>query len=90
MFSNFFFGLLRYELWFNSLPNDKILDLSKLKFANEKINVTKKLKFVLGMVENIVVKGENASYQHFLLFPECFQKSFSLGVVKGRNGVVKG
>ena len=24
--------------------------------------------------ENIVGKGENAGYQHFLLFPQCFQK----------------
>ena len=23
-------------------------------------------------VENIVGKGENAGYQHFLLFPQCF------------------
>ena len=48
-------------------------------FADDKINVTeKKNKFVLGGVENIVGKGENAGYQHFLLFPQCFQKaSFS-------------
>ena len=33
---------------------------------------------VLDKVENIVEKGENADYQHFLLFPQCFQKaSFS-------------
>ena len=36
------------------------------------INVAQKLKFVYGMVENIVEKGENAGYQHFLLFPQCF------------------
>ena len=37
-----------------------------------------KLKFVLDMVENIVEKGENAGYQHFLFFPRCFRKdSFS-------------
>ena len=40
--------------------------------------MTEKLKFVLGWVENIVEKGENAGYQHFLLFPQCLQKaSFS-------------
>ena len=44
--------------------------------------MTEKLKFVLGWVENIVEKGENASYQHFLLFPQCFQKAFSLGSLK--------
>ena len=29
---------------------------------------------VFDRVENIVGKGENAVYQHFLLFPSCFQK----------------
>ena len=42
-------------------------------FADSKTNVTQKLNFVLGRVENIVGKGENAGYQHFLLFPQCFQ-----------------
>ena len=55
---------------FNSLPDDNILDLSKLKaFADDKLNVTPKLKFVLRRVENNVGKGENAACQHFLLFP---------------------
>ena len=57
----------------NPLPNDKILDLSKLKaFVDNKINVTEKLIFVLGRMENIAGKGENAGNQHFLLFPLCF------------------
>ena len=66
-------------MWLNSLPNNKILDWSKLKaFADDKINPIEKLKFVLGRVENIVGKGENAGNQHFLLFPKCFEKaSFS-------------
>ena len=29
----------------------------------------------MGRVENIEGKGENAGYQHFLLFPKCFQKA---------------
>ena len=58
---------------FNSLPNDKILDLSKLKgFADDKRNMTQKLKFVSVRVENIVRKGESAGYHHFLLFRHCF------------------
>ena len=72
---------LRY---INSLPNDKILDWSTLKafgdkkwstlkaFGDKKMNATEKLKFVLERVENIVGKGENAGYQHFLLFSQCF------------------
>ena len=60
----------------NSLPN-KILDWSRLKaFADDKINVNRKtLKFDLRRIENILGKGENADYQHFLLFPQRFQKA---------------
>ena len=72
----------------NSLPNDKFLDWSKLKrFTEKKINATEKSKFVLGRVENRVGKGENAGYQHFLLYPLCFQKasfsrSLKVGIVR--------
>ena len=52
-------------------------------YADDKINLTENLKFVLGMVENIVRKGENAGYKHFLLFPQCFQK-----VVKNQDCVL--
>ena len=38
--------------------------------------------FVFDRVENIVEKGENAGYQHFLLFPQCFQKAFYPGLLK--------
>ena len=66
---------------FNSLPTDKMLDQSELKaFADDKINVTYKLKFLRG--RNIFGKGENAGYQHFLLFPECFQKPPIFGSLK--------
>ena len=37
----------------------------------------KKLKFILGRIENNVGKGENAGNQHFLLSPRCFQKASS-------------
>ena len=68
-------NLTGFTIWFNSLPKDKILDWSNLKaFADDKINVTKKLKCVLGREENIVGKGEHTGNQHFLLFLQCFQK----------------
>ena len=51
-------------------------------FADNKINFTEKLKSALGWVENIVEIGENAGYQHFLLFPQCFQKASCLGSLK--------
>ena len=38
--------------------------------------------FVLDSVENIVGNGENAGYQHFLLFPQCFQKPSFSGLLK--------
>ena len=67
---------------FNSLPKDKFLDCSKFKaFADDKLNLAKKLEFELGRVENIVGKGENAGYQHFLLFPR-FQKASMLESLK--------
>ena len=37
-------------------------------FAGDKLNVG----------EKIVRKGEIAGYQHFLLFPQCFQKASGL------------
>ena len=48
-----------------------------------------KLNFVSGRVENIVGKGENAGYQHFLLFTKMFSKGILHGVVKSRDCVVK-
>ena len=67
---------------FSSLPNDKMFDRSKLKaFADDTIKVAKIMIFVFDGVENIVGKGENAGYQHFLLFPQSFQ-DFLLRVVK--------
>ena len=61
---------------FNSLPNKKkILDWSKLKeLADDNFYLVQIMIYVFDRVENIVGKGENAGYQHFLLFPQCFQK----------------
>ena len=68
----------------NCLPSDTILDWSKLKpIADDKVNVIRELKFVLGREENIVGKGENAGNQHFLFFfPQCFQKASFTEVLK--------
>ena len=59
-----------FSIAINPLPDNKILGLPKLKaFADDKLNVTQNI--------NIVRKEENAGCQHFLLFPQCFQKAFS-------------
>ena len=52
------------------------------EFADYKINVAQMIISVLDRVENIVGKGENAGYQHFLLFPQCFQKDSFLWSLK--------
>ena len=66
----------------NPLPNDKFLDWSMKTFADDKIKAIKKMKFVLQRIKNIVRKGENAGYQHFLHFPQCFQKPSLSGSLK--------
>ena len=63
------------KLSFSSLTNDKILDWSKSEaLADDKIKVAKLMIFVFDRIENIVGKGENAGYQHFLLFPQCIKR----------------
>ena len=75
----------------NPLPKDKILDWSKLKaFADDKINVTKKLKFVVGWVENIVGKRRKCWLPAFSPFPTMFSKGYFLMVIKSQDCVVKG
>ena len=70
----------------NSLPNDKILDWSKLKiFADDKIKVIEKWKFVLGMFGNIMGNGENAGYHDFFLFSTMFSKGFFSKTVGSRG-----
>ena len=38
--------------------------------------------FVSKRLQNIVGKGENAGYQHFILFPQYLQNAFSSGPLK--------
>ena len=60
----------------NPLPDDKILDWSKLKqSAEDNFEFDVNSKKVSKLVENIVGKGEIAHYEQFLLFPQCFQKA---------------
>ena len=45
------------------------------------------MKFILDKVEDIVEKGENAVDQHFLLFPQCFQRVLYLSQGRLKLGV---
>ena len=42
-------------------------------FAGNNLNAAKMMEFVFDGEENFVGKGENAGYQHFFLFQQCFQ-----------------
>ena len=78
-----------------SLPTDKILNLSNLKACadDNRTYATQEIKFLPYAIIKIVGKGENAGYQHFLLFSLCFQKvsfsgSLKVGIVL-KSSVVK-
>ena len=69
----------KVDLWniFITLPNDKILDQSKLKaFADDKIYVTQKLKFVIEWVKTVWEK-EKMPVTSIFFFSHIFFKSFS-------------
>ena len=69
---------------FNPLPDDKILDCSKLKqFADNNFKFDESSRKFSKRVENTVGKGEIAPYKQFLLFPQCFQKACFPGASKG-------
>ena len=72
-FNNLMQKALSKTLWI--CRNSKHLQMTKL-------NVIQKLKFIFERSENIVGKGENAGYQHFLLFPPCFQKVYLSRLLK--------
>ena len=62
------------------LPDDQNLDQSKFKaFADNKFQVAKMPRFVHDGIKIIGRKGENAGNQHFLLFPQCFNRLLSMG-----------
>ena len=42
--------------------------------ADMKLNIAKMMISLFYRVENIVGKGENAGYQHLLLYSQCFPK----------------
>ena len=79
--SDLLVNLVNYFL--QPLPHDKILDVIKLKaFVDDKTKVAKMTISVFDRVENLVGNGENAGYQHLLLFSQCFQKASFLGSLK--------
>ena len=79
------------ELSVNSLPNEKILDLSKLKaFADNKLNVSGKLEFVFGKGRKHCGERRKCWSPAFFPFPTMFSKDFLYRVIKSLDCVVKG
>ena len=70
--------ILKYTV-FNSLPNDNLLNWTKFKASAD---VTEIMISDFGRVENVVGKGENASYQHFLLFSHFYKRLLFQGPIK--------
>ena len=63
---------------FEGLPDDKILDWSKLKaFADDKLNVTKMIISLFDRVENIIGKGEIACTSNFSFSHNVFKSLLS-------------
>ena len=72
------------SLLLNPLPDDKILDWSKLKqSADDNFKSDENSRKFSSQVENTVGKGEIAGNEQFLLFPQCFQKACLPGASKG-------
>ena len=70
------FTLYHTILTFDPLPDDKILDWSKLKeFAVDNFRFDENGRKLSNRVENTVGKGEIARFEQCLLFPPCFQKA---------------
>ena len=70
---------------FNPLPNDKILNMTKLKaFADGKSNAAKIANSHCDRVENTVRKGENDANSIFIFSLIISLKPSSLGMSKVR------
>ena len=72
-------------------PKRQILDSSKLiEFADDNLKFNESSRKISKWIENAVGEGEIARYEQFLLFPQCFQKSYAAGHVKRRAYLGKG
>ena len=70
--------------WINPLPDDTILDWSKLKQpADDNFESDVNSRKFSKQVENTVGKVEIARYEQFLLYPQYFQKVCLPGASKG-------
>ena len=66
------------QFFVNPFPNEKNSDSSKLKaFADDNFELDENGRKLSKRVGNTVGKGEIARHEQFLLFPQCFQKTYT-------------
>ena len=65
-----------------NLDHSKILSSGVGLSADNKFIITLLIGLFYERSESTVGKGENAGYEHFLLFPQCFQQASCLGQLK--------
>ena len=81
-----FYPITNNSVLFYSLPYYKISDWSKLRaFADDKINVNQKLKFVFGKSRKHRGKRRKCWLPAFSPFPTMFSKDFFFKVVRIRK-----
>ena len=96
MFSIFWWQIQSIVLHFQSFFQDLVLSVKLFtkrqnfrfvqieSFCRRQNKCDLKIEICFWNDKNILEKGENAGYQHFLLFPKCFQKLPSLESFKVR------
>ena len=74
--SELYLPFLELSKCFSPFPNNTFLHSSKLKeTAHNNLKFDENGGEFPERLENTVVKGEIARYEHFLLFPQSFQKT---------------
>ena len=48
-----------------------------IEFVDDNFELDKNGRMFSKRIENTVVKGEIARYEQFLIFPQCFQKTYT-------------
>ena len=80
------FSFLQYHFHFCTLTEQENVNLfvDQTRLLSISIDATQNLIFLLGRIENIDEK-ENDCNQQIVLFPQCFQKFHSPGMLKVRT-----
>ena len=68
---------MTYSSVLNPFPNDKFSTSKLTEFTDDNFKFDRNGRKFSNRVENAAEKGEIAHYEQFLLFPQCFQKSFT-------------